>query len=131
MRKDLEPMLASSSAITTVKCFGETGLGQDLGASAGKGIHQEQPMVGYVPRTIRGLGLRKEQVEIIGQTRGWLRYPHPPHDPPSCKTVVHRSRNNAGFYCVYCHYHDVNLQATTKPEFDYWEWVDYWQPHIR
>ncbi len=23
---------------------------------------------------------------------------------------------------------DVNLQATHKPEFDHWEWVDYWMP---
>lgn len=27
-----------------------------------------------------------------------------------------------------CHDHAVNLQASEKPEFDHWEWVDYWKP---
>ena len=27
-----------------------------------------------------------------------------------------------------CADQEVNLQACEKPEFDHWEWVDYWRP---
>ena len=30
-----------------------------------------------------------------------------------------------------CRDQEVNLRASPKPEFDHWEWVDYWMPARR
>lgn len=67
-------MLALSSAITTVKCFGETAGAGFLAVSTGRRDRGETPTEAMFRELYEELGLRKEQVEIVGQTRGWLRY---------------------------------------------------------
>jgi putative (di)nucleoside polyphosphate hydrolase len=75
------------------------------------------------------VGLEPEQVEIIGQTREWLRYRLPKHllrhdRKPLCigqkqRWFLLRLIGNEG---------DVRLDRSDKPEFDHWCWVEYWQP---
>ncbi|WP_399360831.1 RNA pyrophosphohydrolase [Thiohalobacter thiocyanaticus] len=75
------------------------------------------------------VGLSPLHVEIIGATRGWLRYRLPDryirrHSRPLCigqKQVwfLLRLLGEEG---------DVRLNATDHPEFDDWRWVDYWRP---
>jgi putative (di)nucleoside polyphosphate hydrolase len=74
-------------------------------------------------------GLRPEHVELIGQTRRWLRYRLPKrmirrHSHPVCIGQKQRwflLRLVADEDCF-------RLDATPKPEFDGWRWVDYWHP---
>ncbi len=68
-------------------------------------------------------------MEVIGATRGWLRYRLPSryvrhHQRPTCigqKQVWFLLRlvgeENA-----------LRLDACEKPEFDLWRWVDFWYP---
>jgi putative (di)nucleoside polyphosphate hydrolase len=75
------------------------------------------------------VGLLPEHVEIIGCTRGWLRYRLPKrlirqHSKPTCigqKQVwfLLRMLGDEG---------DVRLDTSDRPEFDHWRWVDYWYP---
>jgi len=75
------------------------------------------------------VGLQREHVEILGCTRGWLRYRLPRrmvrHDSrPVCvgqkqKWFLLRLTGKES---------DINLAATGKPEFDGWNWVSYWFP---
>jgi putative (di)nucleoside polyphosphate hydrolase len=75
------------------------------------------------------LGLLPEHVQMLGVTTGWLRYRLP-------SRYLRRSR---GRICVGQKQKwfalrlvgaetAVRLDATGKPEFDGWRWVDYWHP---
>jgi putative (di)nucleoside polyphosphate hydrolase len=75
------------------------------------------------------LGLLPEHVQILGVTTGWLRYRLP-------SRYLRRGR---GRLCIGQKQKwfalrllgaetDVRFDATAKPEFDGWRWVDYWHP---
>lgn len=75
------------------------------------------------------LGLTTKQVEILGATKGWLRYRLPGHliryhQLPLCigqKQI---------WYMLYLLGQDSDICVDTGdiPEFDQWRWVDYWYP---
>lgn len=75
------------------------------------------------------IGLRPCHVEIIGCTKGWLRYRLPKrlirhHSRPLCigqKQVWFLLRMVGSES-------DVRLDLSQRPEFDHWRWVDYWYP---
>ena len=76
------------------------------------------------------VGLLPDHVRIIGNTRGWLRYRLPPRlirpcsDRPACigqKQVWFLLRMISGEEAV-------RLDLSEHPEFDHWQWVDYWYP---
>src|SRR5689334_14719901 len=75
------------------------------------------------------LGLLPEHVKVIGSTRNWLRYRLPKrfirrHNNPVCigqkqKWFILRLTAAESL---------VRFDASDKPEFDGWRWVDYWYP---
>lgn len=75
------------------------------------------------------VGLRAEHVELLAQSRGWLRYRLPKRylrygNKPLCigqkqRWFLMRFIGNEA---------DVKLDLHEKPEFDDWRWVDYWKP---
>ncbi|MGE5624701.1 MAG: RNA pyrophosphohydrolase [Bacillota bacterium] len=75
------------------------------------------------------VGLKAEQVELLGSTRDWLRYRLPEryqrHDSqPLCigqkqRWFLLRFRDEDGA---------VHLDGSDSPEFDAWRWVQYWEP---
>ena len=75
------------------------------------------------------VGLCPQHVEVLGATRGWLRYQLPDrfirrHHKPVCigqKQVWFMLR-------LLGEEQDVCLDSCDKPEFDHWRWVEYWQP---
>jgi putative (di)nucleoside polyphosphate hydrolase len=75
------------------------------------------------------VGLGPEHVDVLGCTRGWLRYRLPQrmirrHRKPVCigqKQVWYMLR----LVGDECH---VRLDCCDRPEFDHWRWVDYWYP---
>ena len=75
------------------------------------------------------IGLREEDVEIVGCTKDWLRYHLPKnlirHDSlPLCigqKQIWYLLRLTS-------REENVCLNGCDKPEFDHWRWVKYWTP---
>lgn len=75
------------------------------------------------------LGLATKEVDVLGATRGWLRYSLPNHlvrhhQRPLCigqKQVWYLLRLLVGENCI-------RLNSDDDPEFDQWLWVDYWYP---
>lgn len=75
------------------------------------------------------IGLRPQDVEVIGRTRGWLRYRLPQrliryHRKPLCigqkqRWFVLRLVGDEA---------NVRFDCCERPEFDHWRWVDYWHP---
>lgn len=75
------------------------------------------------------VGLNQADVKILASTSSWLRYKLPRrlvrrHSLPVCigqKQLWFLLRLTS-------EEHRLNLQASAKPEFDDWKWVDYWYP---
>jgi len=75
------------------------------------------------------VGLKPEHVEVLGETRRWLRYRLPKrfirrHSHPVCIGQKQRWF----LLRVNCTESDFCLDRCAKPEFDHWRWVDYWAP---
>jgi len=75
------------------------------------------------------IGLHPEQVEIIGATRGWLRYRLPRQFIRRTSKPLCIGQKQVWFLLrMLCSDKAVCLNHSEKPEFDHWRWVDYWQP---
>lgn len=94
------------------------------------GIHMgETPEEAMFRELHEETGLTPATVKILGQTRGWLRYRLPKrllrHDTqPLCigqKQKWFMLRLVAGEDAVF-------FNTTDHPEFDHWQWVNYWYP---
>lgn len=92
--------------------------------------HGETPEEALIRELHEELGLFREHIEILGVTRGWLRYRLP------SRYVRHQQR---GRTCIgqkqkwfvlrlLAPESAVRFDATTHPEFDGWRWVDWWHP---
>ena len=105
-------------------------IGQDAWQFPQGGIRvDETPREALFRELNEELGLRPEHVEVIGNTRGWLRYRLPrryirQNDKPVCigqKQIWYLLRLLADDG-------DVCLSVSPRPEFDHWRWVSYWYP---
>ncbi len=75
------------------------------------------------------VGLRPEHVSIVARTRDWLRYEVPDRyirrdargHYKGQKQIWYLLRLMGGDW-------NLNLRATSHPEFDAWRWNDYWVP---
>ena len=75
------------------------------------------------------LGLRSEHVEVIGSTRGWLRYTLPRRYMRRGSNPVCIGQKQIWFLLrLLGNDSSVRLDLSEKPEFDHWKWVNYWRP---
>lgn len=74
-------------------------------------------------------GLRPEQVDLLGSTRGWLRYRIPDRFlRRNCKPLCIGQKQRWFLLRLKCEDSALCLDATGAPEFDDWCWVSYWHP---
>jgi putative (di)nucleoside polyphosphate hydrolase len=90
--------------------------------------HHESPQQALFRELHEEIGLTRDDVEVLGATRDWLRYLIPRRylrrDRPPCigqKQRWYLLRLTAGE-------DRIRLDADGTPEFDAWRWVDYWTP---
>jgi putative (di)nucleoside polyphosphate hydrolase len=94
------------------------------GISAG-----ESPLQALYRELHEEVGLLPDAVEVLGSTKGWLRYRLPTQfvrasQKPRCigqkqKWFLLRLLEDDAA---------VQLNLNEKPEFDHWQWVSYWYP---
>ncbi len=105
-------------------------LGQQSWQFPQGGIKRDETPKEALYRELREeVGLEPEDVEIIGQTRSWLRYRLPKrfirhHSKPLC---IGQKQRWYMLRLVGSESH-VRLDRSGEPEFDKWRWVQYWQP---
>lgn len=75
------------------------------------------------------VGLSPESVEILGTTRGWLRYRLPRRFIRKGQNPVCVGQKQKWFLLrMVADDASVKLDLNDKPEFDHWQWVSYWYP---
>jgi putative (di)nucleoside polyphosphate hydrolase len=75
------------------------------------------------------VGLRPEHVQVIGSTRGWLRYRLPKRlIREGCSQACIGQKQIWFLLRMRCGEEAVRLDSSDRPEFDHWQWVDYWYP---
>jgi len=105
-------------------------VGQDAWQFPQGGIQRDETAEQALFRELmEEVGLDRDDVEILGVTRGWLRYRLPErlvrhHSKPIC--IGQKQR----WYMLRMLSDDsrVRLDLHNPPEFDDWRWVSYWQP---
>lgn len=114
----------------TGQLFWARRVGQDAWQFPQGGIRRhETPEQALFRELYEEVGLTPAHVEVVGSTRGWLRYRLPErfirrHRRPLC--VGQKQR----WYILRFlgAESDVCLSRGERPEFDHWRWVDYWEP---
>ena len=89
----------------------------------------ESPVEAMYRELYEETGLRNDDVELVGQTRGWLRYRIPNHLLRRHSRPLCIGQKQIWFYLrLITDEQNVDLRRSAKPEFDRWRWVDYWTP---
>ena len=74
------------------------------------------------------IGLLPQDVEVLSATKGWFKYRLPPHLLRP-KTPNYVGQKQKWFLLkLLAPESKINFRATNDPEFDGWNWVDYWHP---
>jgi putative (di)nucleoside polyphosphate hydrolase len=75
------------------------------------------------------VGLAPHHVRVVARTRDWLRYEVPDRFIRREARGHYRGQKQIWFLLqLLGHDWDLNLRATSHPEFDAWRWNDYWVP---
>jgi putative (di)nucleoside polyphosphate hydrolase len=75
------------------------------------------------------VGLSQDAVEVLGSTRGWLRYRLPRRFIRKGQSPVCIGQKQKWFLLrMLAEDGAVQLDMNDKPEFDHWQWVSYWYP---
>lgn len=75
------------------------------------------------------IGLTAQHVQILGCTKGWLRYRLPRHMVRHGNRPLCIGQKQKWFLLkLLAEEEQINVNATRNPEFDGWNWVSYWFP---
>ena len=74
------------------------------------------------------IGLIPKQVQIVGTTKGWLRYKLPKRLLRDNKSFFIGQKQKWFLLKMLADDHAVSFQQSETPEFDSWQWVSYWYP---
>ena len=91
--------------------------------------HGESPEQAMFRELHEEVGLLPDHVRIVARTRDWLRYEVPQHFIRKDARGHYKGQKQIWFLLQMmgrdC---DMNLRATSHPEFDAWRWHEYWVP---
>lgn len=105
-------------------------VGQDAWQFPQGGIHNDETPEQAMYRELEEeVGLLPHQVEVLGCTNDWLRYWLPRrYIRHNCNPLCIGQKQIWYLLQVRCSETEFCLNRSTKPEFDAWRWVRYWQP---
>ena len=75
------------------------------------------------------IGLDQKDVKILKQSSQWFKYKIPPNLQRKRSKPVCIGQKQKWFYLkLVSDESNIKLDLTSNPEFDEWEWVNYWYP---
>jgi len=105
-------------------------IGQDAWQFPQGGIKRgESPEQACFRELEEELGLKPKHVEVIGATQDWVRYLLPKHLVRRGNKPVCIGQKQRWFLLKLAAPEErLKLDANATPEFDAWQWADYWAP---
>ena len=91
--------------------------------------HSESPEQALFRELFEEIGLNADNVEILGKTKGWLRYRLPErYIRTNCKPLCIGQKQKWFMLRLTSEENHIHLDEGDSPEFDTWRWVNYWHP---
>ncbi len=104
-------------------------LGQDAWQFPQGGIKNNESAEDAVFRELKEeTGLDPDQVEVMGATRGWLRYKLPRRLLRQNNSSFVGQKQRWFLLKMLAEDEAVSFDFSETPEFDHWQWVSYWYP---
>ncbi|MCB1691209.1 MAG: RNA pyrophosphohydrolase [Pseudomonadales bacterium] len=104
-------------------------VGQDAWQFPQGGIKTNESSEAALYRELKEeIGLAPEAVEIMGCTRGWLRYRLPRRLLRQNNSSFVGQKQKWFLLRMLAEDHAVSFTHSETPEFDHWQWVSYWYP---
>jgi putative (di)nucleoside polyphosphate hydrolase len=105
-------------------------IGQDAWQFPQGGIKSDESADAALYRELREeVGLLPEDVDVIGSTKGWLRYRLPKRMVRlNSKPVCIGQKQKWFLLQLKSSEERISFEFGDKPEFDGWRWVSYWYP---
>ena len=89
---------------------------------------KETPEIAMFRELEEEVGLLPSHVEVLGQTKGWLKYRLPKKFLSKNKTPFKGQKQKWFLLQLNARDDAVRLDLHAKPEFDDWQWVSYYYP---
>ncbi len=92
--------------------------------------YQERPLDAMYRELFEEIGLLREHVEVLGRTKNWLYYDVPSPLSKGHAKTIYKGQKQIWYLLRFIDDNicsEINLGASTKPEFDAYDWYDYWQ----
>lgn len=105
-------------------------IGQDAWQFPQGGIKSDESADAALYRELREeVGLLPEDVDVLGSTKGWLRYRLPKRMVRlNSKPVCIGQKQKWFLLQLKSSEEHISFEFGDKPEFDGWRWVSYWYP---
>jgi putative (di)nucleoside polyphosphate hydrolase len=94
------------------------------------GVHPYETLEETMYRELEEeVGLAKKDVEVLAVTRRWLHYKLPIHMQRKAQSPTCIGQKQKWFLLLLTGGEDkIRLDASEKPEFNNWHWIEYWDP---
>lgn len=104
-------------------------VGQDAWQFPQGGIESHEAPEEALYRELREeIGLREDSVEVVGSTKGWLRYRVPKRMLRQNSSSFLGQKQKWFLLKMLSDDDAVSFEHSETPEFDLWQWVTYWYP---
>jgi putative (di)nucleoside polyphosphate hydrolase len=104
-------------------------VGQDAWQFPQGGIESHEAPEEALYRELREeIGLREDSVEVVGSTKGWLRYRLPKRMLRQNSSSFLGQKQKWFLLKMLSDDDAVSFEHSETPEFDLWQWVTYWYP---
>ena len=104
-------------------------VGQDAWQFPQGGIESHESPEEALYRELREeIGLEEDSVEVVGSTKGWLRYRLPKRMLRQNASSFVGQKQKWFLLKMLSDDKTVTFERSKTPEFDLWQWVTYWYP---